>query len=734
MIQAHRAALVLAILIAANSVQAEQRRPGLSTISAMARAGQIDEPTAGLYTLALLRDPSRLPSELDLSLEPGLPCATGLALRALAAVSRGPAELREEAGRLLAPPAAVGQFDSESYPIRVYYDRDADIATARQLLADSEAAWQVQVEGLGWTAPTAAEADGTPVGRLDIYLADIEYGGMCTPVGNNDLTTWTDALTYCIVSRAEDRETLGATVAHEISHALEFAEDAIEFFNSFEMFTVHTTHVLVPEDPYWLYFLQPFQASPHLAIHLPSMTEQLYHFGSGLFAQYLDERFGDGDATLAPRLWQAARQDGVVEVVEYYVVSRTPNEPDLFDVIDSLLAEEHGSSLREALSEFAVWRLLVGENDDGAHFRGGWAWRNAEPGMAQSWDGNELPVPETEIPTPPEPTGTAYVQVRTDQLEGAGQVRASFDLGLGTEWTVQAIRMLGEETPAEVVRAEIVDGRAELLVEIDGARAVVFAVTNLGDESFDADDWPVDATSFSYSLDLLVQPTVTSITPGAATAGVAGLEVAVEASPLDAAATLDLGPGITVQSSAVVDGVLTAVIDVAVDAEPGPRDVTVTNPTAEPGVLPGGFEVLPAPAPVLSSVEPGEVEPGAETVVVVHGSGLLPGAEATLGQGIEVTASEVPDATSMSLTLRVSADAQPGPRTLTVANPGGESSSLEGALTVLEAEEPIDDEDGGDGSAGADCSCRQAGSSPAGGNALVLLAAAALLGVLRRRG
>ena len=44
-------------------------------------------------------------------------------------------------------------------------------------------------------------------------------------------------------------------------------------------------------------------------------------------------------------------------------------------------------------------------------------------------------------------------------------------------------------------------------------------ITSTGDEDFDPDDWPVVPSDFTFTLELLRQPEVTAITPGAITAG-----------------------------------------------------------------------------------------------------------------------------------------------------------------------------------------------------------------------
>jgi hypothetical protein len=184
--------------------------------------------------------------------------------------------------------------------------------------------------------------------------------------------------------------------------------------------------------------------------------------------------------------------------------------------------------------------------------------------------------------------------------------------------------------------------------------------------------------------------------------------VTVTAEPLDHDAVLDLGPGISVGRVNVLDlRTLTAIIDIAPDAEPGARDVAVTNPGGDPGVLAGGFEVLAAPAPVLDSLDPSELDVGETAVLTLVGSGLLRGATATLGEGIEVTSVDVVDGARAYLNVEVAGDAASGSRDLVVTNPGGAAATLADALTIR-------GDDGG-------CSCRAAGRRRAATGTIELL-------------
>lgn len=722
----------------------------LEALNDAVASGQIDEATRGLYLLYLIKAPERLPATFRRPIEPDIHCLTGLMIEAVTAIRGGPPSVRDLAGQLLAdpPPRTAGFLDSERYDLRIYYQEESDVALAESVLVMAESGYGAHIDR-GWTPPMTMDHLEQPVERLDVYLVDMEYMGYCEPLANNDLTPRTDTLSRCHVNRAEDPFVIEGTVVHEMDHAFQMGEDAIELAGAYEMFCVHTTHDILPDDPYWLYFIPEFQSEPHRAIHIPLMSNHSYHYGSALFAEFLDEHYGTGDGSLAPQLWQAARQDGTVEIDGHWTFSLdAENEPDLFDAIDDYLQEDHASSFDQALVEFAEWRLLLGDYDDGEHFYEGQWWNGAEITFAEIFATDELPVVEGMVTMLPEPTGTTFIRIDTDELEGAEQLRLSVDLEETTRWAVQVIRIF-EDAPAEVNPVEIEESTGGALVTAAGAEHIVLTVTNLGGTDLDGDDYPLSADDFTYSLELLSQPTVTAVEPNAATAGMSGVEVTVTASPLSPEATVDFGDGITVGEVTVDGSSLTTTLDIDVTATPGPRDVTVINPESDPGLLEGGFEVLAPPAPVLESVDPGELEQGEHVVLTVTGAGILDSAEVTLGAGITISSVDVAEATRMLVTVDVDSAAAPGPRDLVVTNPGGNAATLEGAVEVIAGSGDGDgdgDADGdGDGDSDSDsdadadadgdggCECRQAAGGPTAGHTAPLLLAGLLLALLRRR-
>lgn len=633
-----------------------------------------------------------------------------------------------------AEPTIEGFVESGMLPIRIYYQIDTEEELIQYTLDTSEWAYQEHIDR-GWTPPYSMEEDGTPVQRLDMYLVDVPGMGSAAigqSLANNDLTSWTDALIQILIHRGESMSTIGGTIVYGVNHAFQTSEESLETMSAYEMFDVHTTHVLLPDDFIYYYFVPGFQSEPHRAFYTHSTTNYTYHFGAALFIQFLDERYDSGDATLDAVLWRNARQDGEISLdYDGLPVSDTPNEPDILDSIRTYLQTERDTTLEEALVEFAQWRLLVGAYDDGEHFADAANLVGAEVTFAEIYLPEELPVDEAMPLSLPYPTGSSFVRIDTNEVTPETMLEVTVSLDDSTHWAAQVIRIL-ESSPAEVVDIELVDSVGEALVPAAGAEFLVLAVTNLGDESIDSDEFPQEA-EFTYSLALVTRPTVTSISPAAVTAGVRNVEVEVVASPLHEEATLDLGSGVTVSNITVEGDQLSATVDVDLMAEPGFRDVSVTNPGADPGVLEGGFEVIAPPGPTISGISPNELVQGDSGDLVITGSSFLDGAEVTLGEGIMIETVELESTTQIVLTVRVDDDAVAGPRDLTVANPGGVADTLEDAFEVIASIQEQDSGPGPNGSSAEGCSCGQAVGVKSAKRSIPLLFAALALVLIRRR-
>src|SRR5216117_1934756 len=87
--------------------------------------------------------------------------------------------------------------------------------------------------------------------------------------------------------------------------------------------------------------------------------------------------------------------------------------------------------------------------------------------------------------------------------------------------------------------------------------------------------------------------------------------------------------------------------------------------------------------PIISGISPKRGTLGTSLTVTVNGINFQPGATASFGADITVTSMTVVSSTQLSVALAIAATANPGPRDVTVTNPGGQTVTRAGGFTVL---------------------------------------------------
>lgn len=287
---------------------------------------------------------------------------------------------REPGGMRFVPrPAAVGFVDSTIYPLRVHYRRAQDADRAQNVvLPAAETSWAVEVDQMGWPAPPS---DGTAGGdgRYDLYLTDEgTYGGAYT-WGLSPDTDPTDGYnsrtTYIALDDRFIRDPkMLVFVSHEFNHALQYTIDVAERPLVMWEGTAEAIADMV-DDPTndYLYEVPYFQQMPFESLlfdgYIPQVTSyapwSYYEYGAIVFADFVEERYGTKDGTTLLRMWQDAAQPG------------PGDEPDW---LDSLGLIDPSVPSHEALyTEFSVWRMFAGPQDDGAHFEEGGLWYDAVP-------------------------------------------------------------------------------------------------------------------------------------------------------------------------------------------------------------------------------------------------------------------------------------------------------------------------------------------------------------------
>jgi hypothetical protein len=139
-------------------------------------------------------------------------------------------------------------------------------------------------------------------------------------------------------------------------------------------------------------------------------------------------------------------------------------------------------------------------------------------------------------------------------------------------------------------------------------------------------------TDFALARYLGAGPAIASVSPAAVGQGGTVTATITGSGFLPGAVASVSGSGVSVTSTTYVSPTkVKAHLTVAPDAAPGPRDVTVTDPSGGTGTCPGCLMVDPGPTP--TSAAPASGARGAMEYVMISGSGFQPGAQVRFGPG-----------------------------------------------------------------------------------------------------
>ena len=358
-------------------------------------------------------------------------------------------------------PTAVGSVDSTERPVRCHWERAEHSGLCDEAIAGIEAAWSLQVDGLGWPEPLEDED-----GILDVYVSSDGEGGAYAYGPWEDVDPSDGRLgTYAYIVIDPEFETwFYWTMLHEFNHVLQYAIDVTE--SKYVAWEGTATAAeswsdpdLLPLDDY----IQHFQATPWVGLMGDGwmLWEEheiwsYYEYGATLWLFHLDETTGDGAGSAGLDLWLNNAQDS------------WENEPDFLDA-----AGVATGSWEEGWMGFTIDRVAVGTSATPE-----WA---ATYGGAQFAIGVEASLTAADLPatvTPefmPLQTGAVYAEI-TDLAPGTSVV-VSADGDEGVRWAVFA---------ADGSAGDWVEG-GELEWTVDGD-SVFVGVVNLGSEGFDSDE------------------------------------------------------------------------------------------------------------------------------------------------------------------------------------------------------------------------------------------------------
>ena len=512
-----------------------------------------------------------------------------------------------------AQPATTHYLDSAAHPgLRVLYPDAVSQANAQGVLDIADSAWDAQVTVMGYPPPATVDETDTLIPGLYVYLDPGAQANYVEPVGDNPGTARTDCSIYAVVATIDPGEA-PTVMWHVFNHAMTMSADCGEVFTAGEHTAVAVTALKYPGDQLFKqYFLPSFQKHPFHGLHCYYMQSGLeyFHFGGGLFDLFLEDRYGDYDGKLLATVWQDAEQDGTVTIAGYNVNMSVPNTPNIVDATTAALAPK-GKTFADAFGEFAQWRYFVGTRDDGSHFRDGSKWTGAEVAIDTNLTVANLPVTHASPADPPNALGTVYIELDLSGVGATEGVRYGLKGDPSVSWRSDVLLVRSDNTAD--VEAVPLDANGSGEIVLSGTQAyakAVLVVSNLGPANYDPDQ-PGCTASKPFFYDLSVEttalpPTVTGVSPS---------ELPVGESTYVWATGTDFATGISGAFSG--DGIQVAGLDfvdateigmslvVGADAALGPRDLTVTNPDAQTGTLPGAVVVVaPGAAAGGNGVEP----------------------------------------------------------------------------------------------------------------------------------
>jgi uncharacterized protein len=148
------------------------------------------------------------------------------------------------------------------------------------------------------------------------------------------------------------------------------------------------------------------------------------------------------------------------------------------------------------------------------------------------------------------------------------------------------------------------------------------------------------------------------------------------------------GTGITVKSRTYNSPTqLTLMLSVAGTAEPGDRDVTVTNPDGGTATIAHGYTV--AAAPLIGAVTPATISRSRTTAIDIDGANFASGAKVVVaGPGIDSVVATFVSPTRLRVNVAVAGSAPIGQRAITVTNLDAGVTIKNAALTIADAAPP----------------------------------------------
>lgn len=375
-------------------------------------------------------------------------------------------------------------LESADLPVIVHYRDELERDEAQRSLDAVERSWDLETSMLGFRPPLLDGGLCGPDERFDGYIWRSYRGGVSNVITENSETPWDDRINYLIVDPwgPYGGAVLEATVAHELNHAMQAADDWNETAIFFEMSAQFIEDQVYDDANGWIDLLYDYQAHPEWSFDYNDDYETLFFYGSALYLFYLREGVFAGDASFLSEVWLRCRNPA------------GENEPDMADSLDAVLRERGGSSYEASLLGFARWRWAPRGLDGTDGFEEtDLLPENARVPLVATLRADDAPVESTVMVL-----GSRYISVGRS-APGQGQVLLRFDGDPTVRWVVQTTNGLApDEDGAPLVLAA---GTTQVELGTADTRTIVVTALPLTDAGYDPETRTTDTFGFHLSVE-----------------------------------------------------------------------------------------------------------------------------------------------------------------------------------------------------------------------------------------
>jgi len=347
---------------------------------------------------------------------------------------------------------------SEHHPFWVHYRDRWEEGLARLVLSYLDTSWQIEVDTLGFRPPLPDAGWCGPDADFDVYLwrgIDECYVDI---LGENPATSYDDEYAYLVVDPTGlyGGPILDSTLAHELNHAFQAADDWSDSAIVYEMTSTFIEDVVFDDDNQYVDQVADFQARPDWSLDRDDGYSTWYMYGAALYLHFVRERYFAGDARFVAEMWLRLRSPYAA------------GDPDFEDALETILRNRAGIGFLDSVVEMARWRVYTGARADAAHFSEGASY--AEPARAGA-----LRTSGGQVAISPMTLGSAYLDL-TRQAGDPGAITVGL-AGADTtvQWVVQVVPGAGASD------GDILDlSSGPAAVDVTGARTLVITAVPRG--------------------------------------------------------------------------------------------------------------------------------------------------------------------------------------------------------------------------------------------------------------